>query len=172
MKIFYNGICFLKINVKGWRYPKIFCFKNQLYLTGFVFIDKGNIKQYAPNIIKLNENFEMIGKSRRLNFKGIEFLNKDDTSCWVRDINVLDDKIEMSLEIKININNEKYIHNNYVVSSKDLINFSIKKKYKYDNSFIFKEITRNDDNYIISSNIDLVGVYFWGHYLCEIKLMV
>lgn len=154
------------------RYPRLFTFNNKNYIIGgSVFNQKDNIKQYCSTIYEIDENFNIIIDSKKyLNISDLD-MNNINNSLWVRDINI-DNKnntIFFNVEFKKNINNEYFEHENYLISTYDLSNFNIIKKYD-TTDFIFKII---DNNIFLMSKIEKDEEFldfFWGKYLFEFNI--
>jgi len=145
------------------RYPKVFFFKNNTYIIGSDVVNsKNNQKQYWPCFYKLDDEFNIISEK-----KIFETFDRSDIniSLWIRDININEEGIFFNFELKENINNESYKHNNYLVFTNDLEKFEFVKKYDY-NIFIFKDF----ENRLLMSNLtkdEEFPDFFWGKYLFE-----
>lgn len=149
------------------RYPRLFIFNNINYIIGSSVLNKkDNIKQYFPTFYKLDENFDVIINSKKyLNIFENEI--KDiNNSIWIRDININDNIIYFNIELKKNINNDHFEHENYLISTNDLDNFNILKNYN-TSDFLFKTI---NEKIILISKIEKdeeFNDFFWGKYLFE-----
>ena len=159
------------------RYPKIFNFNDSNYLIGSECINAvdNKIMQYWSCIYKLDSNFDIIHDLKyqlKVPTVNIEDYN---ISCWTRDINVINNKIYFNVEIKKNIGNKSYKHDNYIIFTENFINWFKIKQYgsKFEDYFIFKEINNNNAEIlllsILSDDKDFPD-FFWRKYLFEFKI--
>jgi hypothetical protein len=155
----------------GLRYPKIFTFKNVNYLIGSKkYEQKEDIVKYGLYLLKLDEEFNIIDEGRFIEFEYYPYLDDILLSGWTRDIFIKDNSLHFIFEIKENVNNDHFQHHNYLVSTSDLIEFSVIKKY-HINDFLYKELSFNKSNYLITAKIekDIENPTFnWGIYLINI----
>jgi len=159
------------------RYPKIFNFNNSNYLIGSECINTidNKIMQYWSCIYKLDSNLDIIHDSKyqlKVPSVSIEDYNN---SCWTRDINIINNKIYFNVEIKKNIMNSSFEHQNYVISTENLLEFQVVKKYseEFKDKFLFKELKKNDTEILFTSKIEIdeqFSRFFWGKYLFEFKI--
>jgi hypothetical protein len=149
------------------RYSRLFNFNNINYIIGSSVLNQNkNLKQYFPTFYKLDENFNVVIDSKKyLNILQNEI--KDiNNSIWIRDININDNIIYFNIELKKNINNDHFEHENYLISTNDLDNFNILKNYN-TSDFLFKTI---NEKIILISKIEKdeeFNDFFWGKYLFE-----
>jgi hypothetical protein len=74
-----------------------------------------------------------------------------------------------AFEVKTNIENKTFMHDNYLMSTKDFINFDFVKKYQ-NQGFIFYDGTiEHNKDILLTSAIESTD-YFWGNYLFEFFL--
>lgn len=145
------------------RVPRLFSLKNKRYILGSSLINsEGSKKQYWTTIYELDEDWNIKQESKRL----LNFFPRHDInhSTWVRNINHEQDRIYFNLELKINENNEGFYHENYLISTSDLVIFNVEKKYD-TRDFLF--CTLENDTVSIISKIEKDGDFIWGKYLFE-----
>ena len=152
------------------RYPRLFTFNDKNYILGGSILNQiNNLKQYCSTIYEIDENFNIINNSKKyLSTKDLD-INNINNSLWVRDINIIDNTIFFNVEFKKNINNEYFEHENYLISSNDLKNFNVIKKYDTAD-FLFKII---DNKIFLMSKIEQDEEFlnfFWGKYLFEFNI--
>jgi len=165
MKFIYNN----NIDINGLRFIKILNNKNKLICLGSkVYIEENDIKKYTLYYYELNNNLEIIKNSEiLLDFKNIQedYLKDLYTSLWIRDLYIEDNNFFLLIDFNKNINNSYFESNNYLLSTKDFINFNLIKKYTTnnilnkvfnDNLFMSLIITNDKNN--------------WGRYLFEFNI--
>ena len=159
------------IECTGVRYPKIFHFKNELYLSGSKKYDQqGEITKYGAIIMKLNDNFQIEDDMGFIYFNEYPYLHDINKSGWIRDVTEKDGILYMNVEIKQNVDNKTFSLTNVLFSTANLKDFTLIKKYDVTD-FIFKELTYNDDHYLFTSKIGKDHDnpdFFWGIYLFNI----
>ena len=148
------------------RYTKIFEFNNKLYIIGSKFMnEEGLIKKYWLVFYELDSLFNIIPNTE-IEF---DFINKNNllTSSFIRDIylNTDDKKLYLNIELKNNINNTYFEHDNYLISTNNLKNFKIEKKYD-TKDFLFKDLEGNLFCSKIEEDKDFPN-FNWGIYLYE-----
>lgn len=156
------------ITCTGLRYPKIFHFKDVNYLIGSrKYQQEDDITKYGIYLLELDDDFNIVNEGRFIELEDYKYLHDLTKSAWIRDVNINDDKLFLNVEIKQNVNNNRFFHENFLVSTNDCIYFSLIKKYEV-NDFLFKELYFKNDHYLFSSKIeeDLEDINFnWGKYL-------
>lgn len=161
---------FSSLEINGLRYPKIFYF-SKLFLSGSKkYVQQDKISKYAIVFFELDNNLNIIKEYDITDFGVLPYLHDITKSAWLRDINIINDELFLNIEIKNNINNEKFEHDNYLIKTNDMITYEIVKKYD-TTDFMFKELKINNDQYIFSSQINydpLDPNFFWGLYLFNI----
>lgn len=146
------------------RYPKIFTFKNNTYFLGSEVLNaQQNIKQYWVFIYEMNNDLEIIIETKKLFFKS-NLSENIMNSLWIRDIVVHDDHVIFNIEIKENILNEKFEHQNFMVKTANFDEFEILKKYE-SKDFLFRDFIFNRKNIVITSKIEECDNFIWGKYL-------
>lgn len=158
------------IHIKGLRFPKIIIKDNTIYLFGGILRKEQNdVKKYTTVLYKLNNNFEIIEKSKKLlNFENFIKTSFEDLfiSYWLRDIYIKNSSFFLLMEFKFNNHNKNYKHKNFLFSTNNFDNFKIEKEFDLDEYFIFKEF----NNIIFSSKIINDDNFFWGKYLFRFHL--
>jgi len=185
MKIIFNK----EINIKGFRYPKVFNYNNKIYLIGSVLYQRGifqnnkvenieyfeneqnfnilhkfeenQINKYKPILCEINNQFEITNTSKIILNKNLD--NDIFMSSWIRDVHY-DQKLFFNVEHKKNIENKTFEDHNFQYSTNDLCNFNIEKIYKDVNSFLFKDFNNIIIHCDISKDKD-DEEHFWGKYL-------
>jgi hypothetical protein len=157
---------FKKIPINGLRNPRIIKFQENLILIGsHVYTQKNSIKKYVLMSYLLDKRMNIIDNSKKiLNFKNIEesYLDDINTSIWLRDLYFKDNEYYLLVEFKKNIKNKYFIHDNYLLCTKNFNNFLLKKKLTTKN-FLFS-IYKNIN---FTSNIKNTDDFNWGIYLFE-----
>jgi hypothetical protein len=157
------------INIKGFRYPKILYFHNKMFLFGCQKYKNEDSKvKYLINKYELDNKLDIILESKTiLDLSKIidEYFEDINLSSWVRNIFIKFNTIHLQIEIKFNLGNS-FKHHNYLIETKDFIDFKILKKYDLDDYFLFYDINNN----ILSSKIITFKNEFWGKYLFEFKI--
>ena len=157
-----------KLNCSGLRYPKVFHFKNDIYLIGSKkYKQENDITKYGIFLLEIDNDFNIINEGKFLEFDDYKYLDDITKSGWVRDINIKEDKVYLNVEIKQNVSNKSFFHTNYLLSTYDFIKFDVLKEYSI-NDFLYKELQFNNHNYIFTAKIeeDPEDINFnWGKYL-------
>ena len=123
-----------KVSCVGLRYPKTFCFKNTNYLIGSKkYQQKNDITKYGIYLLELDDEFNIVTTGRFIELENYKYLDDVAKSAWVRDINIVDNKLFLNIEIKINNDNKNFYHDNLLVSTSNLTHFNIIKKYNTNN---------------------------------------
>jgi len=127
------------------------------------------IAKYLPYRYELNDNFEVIsGSEVVLNLGDIEpeYLTNIYKSIWFRSIYHVNGKYYCAFEVKTNIENRTFIHDNFVMITEDFTNFSLVKKYLNRNFIFYDGLLDQDTDILLTSAIESTD-YFWGNYLFE-----
>ena len=160
-----------EIDCPGLRYPKIFSYNKLNYLIGSKkYEQKEDIVKYGIYLIEMDDDFNLISEGRFLNFTPIDYLKDIFKSGWIRDINIVENELQFILEIKQNVNNEYFEHNNYLMSTSDLINFSLIKKYD-TTDFLYKDIIHDKSHFLFTAKIEKDHdnpEFNWGIYLINL----
>jgi hypothetical protein len=161
------------------RCPRLFLFKGETFLIGSEKInssDDNTILQYWSCIYKLDNNFDILPDFKyKINIP-LPFVNIEDTSisCWTRDVNVKNDKVFFNVELKKNIGNQSFKHDNYLFCTDNFIDYVNAKSYTdFDNYFLFKDITINEKELLFLSYMSAdeeFPNFCWGKYLFEIRI--
>lgn len=157
------------------RCPRLFLFKGEIFLIGSEKINSSNnILQYWSCIYKLNRNFDILPDFKyKIN---IPFVNIDDinNSFWTRDVNVKNDKVYFNVEIKKNIGDKLFKHDNYLFCTDNFIDYDIVRNYNgFENYFLFKDAIINEKEllFLSSMSADEEFPHFsWGKYLFEFRI--
>jgi dTDP-4-amino-4,6-dideoxygalactose transaminase len=164
------------INIRGLRYPKIIYDANtdKLYLFGGKCHQKqNNIDKYLPYRYELNEDFQVIpGSEVILDLSNIEpeYQSNIYKSIWFRSIYTLSSssgtRYYCAFEVKTNIENKTFIHDNFLMVTEDFTNFQYVKKYQNRNFIFYDGLLDQDKDILLTSAIESTD-YFWGNYLFE-----
>jgi len=159
---------FKEIQCVGLRYPKFFHFNGQNYLIGSKkYKQEHDITKYGIFLLELDVDLTLTTELGFIDFKNYPYLDDITQSGWVRDININKDKIYLNIEIKQNVNNQRFFHNNILISTNNLIHFDLIKIYN-THDFLYKELQFNNHNYTFTAKIeeDIEDIDFnWGKYL-------
>lgn len=157
---------FKKIPINGLRNPRIIKFQdNFILIASKIYTQEKNIKKYVLVSHLLDKEMNVIDNSKKiLNFKNIDinYLSDIYTSIWLRDLYFKDNEYYLLVEFKKNIKNKYFIHDNYLLCTKNFNNFLLKKKLTTKN-FLFS-IYKNIN---FTSNIKNTDDFNWGIYLFE-----
>jgi hypothetical protein len=162
--IYYNNIC-----LNGLRFIRIVNNQNKLIcICSKLYKEYENIKKYTLYYYELNDNLEIVKNSEiLLNLENIEgeYLNDIYTSLWIRDLYINDNEYFLLIDFNKNINNNSFESKNYLLSTKDFINFQFIKKYE-TNNILNKEYNNN----LFISKIINDNKTNWGKYLFEFEI--
>jgi hypothetical protein len=157
------------IPITGLRNPKCIEYNENIIILGSKVYAKEDEKlKYMIYSYKLNEEFSLIENSENLiNLKHImnDYIDDINISSWIRDIYTENNIFFLLVEIKININNNFFEFEYFLLKTQAFSNFELVKKYQLSNHHLYKEYNNNFFSSTLYKTSDI-----WGKYLFNFKI--